>query len=80
MDRITALEEGEMITIDATPLTLDLFTITGIVQFETRSTHMLTLAPGSYRFGTLFGPTFEFSVTPAGTVAFDAGLTFPTAP
>jgi hypothetical protein len=65
-----------MITIDATALTLDLFHLSGIGQFETRVPQVLALAPGTYRFGTLFGPTFEFSVTAAGTVDFAPGLAF----
>ena len=60
-----------MITIDATVLTLDLFHLSGIGQFETRTTQVLALAPGTYRFGTLFGSSFDFLVTETGTVDYD---------
>lgn len=65
-----------MITIDATALTLDLFNLSGIGQFQTRTPQVLTLATGAYRFGTLFSPGFEFSVMADGSVDYDPELTF----
>jgi hypothetical protein len=65
-----------MITIDATALTLDSFYLSGIGQFETQTPQALTLAPGAYQLGTLFGPSFDFLVTGAGTVDYAPGLTF----
>jgi hypothetical protein len=65
-----------MTTIDATALTLDVFSLSGIGQFGTSTPRSLALAPGNYRFGTLFGPGFEFLVTGTGTVDYDPGLTF----
>jgi len=51
-----------MITIDATALTLDVFTVSGFGQFPPRTPKALSLAPGTYRFGTLFGPTFILGI------------------
>ena len=65
-----------MITIDATALTFDAFRIPGVGQFSTCTPQLLDLAPGRYRFGTLYGAEFKFLVTEAGTVDYDSSLTF----
>jgi hypothetical protein len=44
--------------------------------FPTGTVKTLTLIPGDYQLGTLFGPTFVFSVTGTGTVDHDSSLTF----
>lgn len=72
---------GFQIKVDATPLTFNQFRLgdPGSVMSEFLAATRIqpvTLIPGSYVFGTLFGPAFVFSVTGAGTVAYDAGLNF----
>jgi hypothetical protein len=72
---------GFAVEVDATALSLDQFsmseTASGLGEmFQTAAVQLLRFIPGNYRFGTLFGPVFEFSVTGAGAVSFDPALTF----
>ena len=77
----TLVVAGCAIEFDATSLTLDQFSLfdagRGLGRFfPTTSVQPLRLIPGRYRFGTLFGATFEFTVGTDCTVVYDAGLTF----
>jgi hypothetical protein len=77
----TLTVNGFQIEVNATDLTLDQFSLfdtgSGLGRcFSTTRVQPLTLIPGSYRFGTLFGPSFVFSVTGTGKVDYDSRLTF----
>jgi hypothetical protein len=72
----TLVVKGVDITVDARHLTTPTFQLVSeTANVSTAQAHTFRLVPGNHIFLTT-GLTFTFTVTPAGTVAFDARLAY----